>query len=335
MRTQTIKLFTLLLFGLPNLLSAQYIINYPMQSNYDVQEISCIEADLNCDNGYIVWEDGRSYEGAILKGKPNGEGKMTWASDIHYEGSFKNGNRHGYGKLVNKKTIYDGEWRNDMIGDQGAAVFENGDEYLGAFMDGSIHGKGTMRYDNGALYSGDWKDGIPHGEGTLIRSDKSTYTGTSDNGMRQGNGMVTWASGDTLQGEWKSNRLTGKAIYFFNNGDKLISNWRAGRLSNRATYLFKNGKKFSGSLTQLKEETSMEIATILATETNFQLAWMGVAMEFKANGEYDLANDFLSSAKEYATTSDQHYDLIDKVMVEVEALQKERGLANLPKKKAE
>lgn len=335
MRTQTIKLFTFLLFSLPNLLAAQYIINYPVQGNNDVQEISCVEADLNCKDGYIIWEDGRTYEGTILKGKPHGEGKMTWASDIHYEGSFKNGNRHGYGKLVNKKIIYDGEWRNDMIGDQGAAVFENGDEYLGAFMDGSIHGKGTMRYSNGALYSGDWKDGIPHGEGTLIRSDKSTYTGTSDNGMRQGAGKITWSSGDTLQGEWKANRLTGKAIYFFNNGDKLISNWRSGRLSTRATYIFNNGKKITGSMAELKEEVSMEIANILATETNFQLAWMGVAMEFKANGEYNLANDFLAVAKEYATTSDQHYDLIDKVQSEVATLQKEKGLANLPKKKAE
>ena len=131
------------------------------------------------------------------------------------------------------------------------------------------------------------------------------------------------------------NRLSGKAIFNFQNGDKLISNWRKGRLSNRGAYIFKNGKKITGSLQQIKEEANLQITDILNTETNFQLAWMGIAMEFKTNGDYEMAGDFLSSAKEYASTSTAHYDLIDRVMGEVENLQKERGLANLPKTKAE
>ncbi len=335
MRTPTTTLLLFILLTIPGFMSAQYIIKYPAQGNSGVVETTCVDVDLNCEDGYVAWEDGRSYEGAIKNGRPNGEGKMTWSSEVYYEGSFKNGNRHGYGKMVNKKMTYDGEWRDDMIGDQGAAIFENGDEYLGAFMDGSIHGKGTMRYKNGALYSGDWQNGIPHGEGTLIRSDKSVFNGMIDGGMRQGEGMITWASGDTLNGDWKMNRLSGKAIYNFQNGDKLISNWRNGRLSNRAAYIFKNGKKLTGSLQQIKEAANMQITDILNTETNFQLAWMGFAMEFKTNGDYEIAGDFLSSAKEYASTSIMHYDLIDRVIGEVETLQKERGLANLPKKKAE
>ncbi len=335
MQALTTNLILLFLFTVPNIMSAQYIVKYPAQMNSGVVETTCVDVDLNCEEGYIAWEDGRSYEGAIKNGKPNGEGKMTWSGKVYYEGSFKNGHRHGYGKMVNKKMTYDGEWRHDMIGDQGAAIFENGDEYLGAFMDGSIHGKGTMRYKNGALYSGDWQNGIPHGEGTLIRSDKSVFSGKIDGGMREGEGMITWASGDTLNGDWKMNRLSGKAIYSFQNGDKLISNWRNGRLSNRAAYVFKNGKKLTGSLQQIKEAANLQITDILHTETNFQVAWMGIAMEFKANGDYEIAGDFLSSAKEYASTSTMHYDLIDRVMGEVEVLQKERGLANLNKKKAE
>ena len=335
MRTLTTNLIVLILLTIPGFMSAQYIIKYPAQSNSEITEISCVDVDLNCENGFVLWEDGRNYEGAIKDGKPDGEGKMSWANDVYYEGTFKNGNRHGYGKMVNKKTTYDGEWREDMIGDQGAAVFENGDEYLGAFLDGSIHGKGTMRYKNGAFYSGDWQNGIPHGEGTLIRSDKSVFSGMTEEGMRQGAGVITWASGDTLNGNWSMNRLSGKAIFNFQNGDKLISNWRKGRLSNRGAYIFKNGKKITGSLQQIKEEANLQITDILNTETNFQLAWMGIAMEFKTNGDYEMAGDFLSSAKEYASTSTAHYDLIDRVMGEVENLQKERGLANLPKTKAE
>ena len=335
MRTPATKLFLFVLLTIPGFISAQYIVKYPAQANSGVVETICIEGGLDCENGYVAWEDGRNYEGAFKNGRPNGEGKMTWSSEVYYEGSFKNGHRHGYGKMVNKKMTYDGEWRDDMIGDQGAAIFENGDEYLGAFMDGSIHGKGTMRYKNGALYSGDWQNGIPHGEGTLIRSDKSVFNGMIDGGMRQGDGMITWASGDTLKGEWKMNRLSGKAIFNFQNGDKMVSNWRNGRLSNRAAYVFKSGKKLSGSLQQIKEEANQEITDILNTETNFQVAWMGIAMEFKTNGDYEIAGDFLSSAKEYASTSTMHYDLIDRVIGEVETLQKERGLANLNKKKAE
>ena len=110
MRTLTTNLIVLILLTIPGFMSAQYIVKYPAQNNSEITEISCVDVDLNCENGFVLWEDGRNYEGAIKNGKPNGEGKMSWTNDVYYEGTFKNGNRHGYGKMVNKKTTYDGEW---------------------------------------------------------------------------------------------------------------------------------------------------------------------------------------------------------------------------------
>ena len=61
----------------------------------------------------IVLEDGSTYQGKILDGKPHGFGKKRTYDGQLYIGDFHQGNENGYGTLFSKKgTIsYQGLWK--------------------------------------------------------------------------------------------------------------------------------------------------------------------------------------------------------------------------------
>ena len=58
-------------------------------------------------------EDGSTYQGKILDGKPHGFGKKLTYDGQLYIGDFYQGNENGYGTLFSKKgTIsYQGLWK--------------------------------------------------------------------------------------------------------------------------------------------------------------------------------------------------------------------------------
>lgn len=59
-----------------------------------------------------VYEDGRIYEGPILSGMKEGEGKLTYPDGAYYEGNFSKNKMHGYGTLYYRigKPAYEGHW---------------------------------------------------------------------------------------------------------------------------------------------------------------------------------------------------------------------------------
>ena len=80
----------------------------------------------------ITLENGGTYIGELLNGKPEGKGKYIYPKS-EYEGYFKNGKKHGQGVL---------KFNNDYI-------------YIGDYEEGFAHGKGTLYFCNEILYQGD------------------------------------------------------------------------------------------------------------------------------------------------------------------------------------
>lgn len=62
-------------------------------------------------------EEGRWYEGYVLNGKKQGNGKLMFQDGAFYEGEFKNGQMHGKGTLYynTSKPAYDGMWFKDQF----------------------------------------------------------------------------------------------------------------------------------------------------------------------------------------------------------------------------
>lgn len=77
----------------------------------------------------------------------------TIGNNNYYMGSFLNGVASGYGKLlVDKKILYDGEWKYNQM-----------------------HGKGKKYYDNKIIYKGEFKNNKRNGRGEEYKNNKIIY----------------------------------------------------------------------------------------------------------------------------------------------------------------
>jgi len=90
----------------------------------------------------------------------------------------------------------------------GTFRFDNGDKYVGGFIDGSRTGKGTYTWPNGNKYVGEWKDGDRTGKGTFTWPSGNKHVGEWKDNNRHGKGVYTYADGTTKTGVWEN------SVYF-------------------------------------------------------------------------------------------------------------------------
>lgn len=136
--------------------------------------------------GKVIWENGSTFEGAMVDGARTGKGKFVWPSG----------------------QSFDGEWRNDTPMGAGILTFANGDRYEGNVVDGTPNGSGKMQYAHGDSYAGEFRNGQPEGKGTFIWKNGNRYTGQWASGLRQGTGVYTWSNGDQWIGEFNRDQQT-------------------------------------------------------------------------------------------------------------------------------
>ena len=89
------------------------------------------------------------YEGEILKGLPNGNGKLYNKNNILiFSGRFKDGEKIGYGTeyFDNKKVKYKGYFHNNVYDGLGLLYYFERSYYKGLFKNGFRHGEGAV-YD--------------------------------------------------------------------------------------------------------------------------------------------------------------------------------------------
>lgn len=90
------------------------------------------EGQLKLDQGKMV------YEGSMLNGKMNGEGKLAFKNGDTYKGQFKNG-------------VFEGK---------GTYTAKDGWTYVGQFKKGLADGQGTLTTEDKTVYQGKFKQGI-------------------------------------------------------------------------------------------------------------------------------------------------------------------------------
>ncbi len=83
--------------------------------------------------------------------------------------------------------------------------YDNGDRYVGNFVNGLPNGEGTYVYANGARYVGSLSNGVPSGQGTYIFPDDARVTGLYQNGKIQ-IGTALFANGDRYEGQFDTTR---------------------------------------------------------------------------------------------------------------------------------
>jgi len=141
-----------------------------------------------------------------------------------YNGLWESDKRAGKGsyslldpKTKEYRTIYYGEWRDDMKDGNGIFYYAHDVEsyYEGNWSCDKRHGFGKMFFPDGSIYEGGWVDDQEHGRGTLYLSNGDVYDGQWEHGVKHGQGnfhlrsrghvlVGTWFQGTSKCGEIKS-----------------------------------------------------------------------------------------------------------------------------------
>ena len=144
-----------------------------------------------------------------------------------YHGEFKKNTliRHGRGLFIwEDGEYYLGYWINDKRDGKGTNNYANGDIYEGEYKNGKKEGKGTYKWKNGDIYIGDWKNDMKEGEGRYKYNNGDKYIGLFKMDKIEGNGKYIWSNNNTYNGQFKNNEIEGKGIlnYISNNVNKEI-----------------------------------------------------------------------------------------------------------------
>lgn len=101
-----------------------------------------------------------------------GKGKFVNENEeIEFYGDFKNGKKNGQGVFkFNNGDLYVGGFLNDKMWGEGVYYFcDNGSVVRGDIFRGDeIKGRGKFSWVGGGRYEGDIEDGIPHGRGEFF-----------------------------------------------------------------------------------------------------------------------------------------------------------------------
>jgi hypothetical protein len=144
--------------------------------------------------GIATFPNGDVYDGTYSAGKRAGSGTYTWSKNgDKYSGFYSDNVRYGLGLytysgtstdeteeaeqeatvLVNKVSVYHGNYENNLKNGFGTFKYTNGDTYSGKWNDGKKHGKGAYRYSiDGSVLEGTWKAGyLNYGRWVLPNGD--------------------------------------------------------------------------------------------------------------------------------------------------------------------
>ncbi len=194
--------------------------------------------------GKVVWDNGDSYDGSLVKGQRQGEGQFIWASGQRYSGTWEQDQPRGQGQMqFTNGNRYQGRVEDGLPEGQGVMRYASGDEFTGQLKRGSPNGRGvyvwaagqrfegewlqgvaqgagTLKFANGDIFEGPVRDGVPHGPGRLVYANGDTYTGNFKNGRPDGEGRFAWKMGDVYAGQWRDGLKDGAGVMTWANGDR-------------------------------------------------------------------------------------------------------------------
>ena len=214
------------------------------------------------------------YTGDLLDGKPNGIGTMYYQNGAEYQGHWVDGKRNGKGTFSFGKTIYEGDFVNDIIEGKGTVTFETGEQYIGDFKNCRQHGQGVFIYRDGSKYIGEFVGGQRNGRGKFVDKDRNEiyngfylegkrtgkgtifyhnsdtiikYQGDVVNGIRDGNGKLFYKNGKIFSGPFMNDKERGCGQLQFPSGDIYSGDCFHGVINGYGTMTFKTGFKYVGN----------------------------------------------------------------------------------------
>ena len=140
--------------------------------------------------------------------------------------------------------------KNNEIEKNKKKVYENGEYYIGDFLNGLKHGKGKLYYkDNTIKYEGDFANDKYEGKGKYIYKSGNFYIGDFLNGLRHGKG-IEYYKNNTIkyEGNLVNDEYEGKGKYIWEDGEYYIGDFLKGLKHGKGKQCYKNNTiKYEGN----------------------------------------------------------------------------------------
>lgn len=89
-------------------------------------------------------------------------------------------------------------------------------DYHSQCIKGNCHkGHGTFDWENGDTYVGSWIQGLPDGNGKFLWANGDVYSGNFEEGKMSGQGRYKWKNGNHYTGQWKNNQMNGRGTFYW------------------------------------------------------------------------------------------------------------------------
>lgn len=197
--------------------------------------------------GKVVWDNGDSYEGNLVKGRRQGEGQFVWASGQRYSGTWEQDQPRGQGQMqFTNGNRYQGRVEDGVPEGQGVMRYASGDQFTGQLKRGSPNGRGVYLWAAGQRFEGEWLQGVAQGPGTLKFANGDIFDGPVRDGVPYGTGRLVYASGDTYTGNLKNGRPDGEGRFAWKSGDSYVGQWRDGLKEGTGVMTWANGDRWEG-----------------------------------------------------------------------------------------
>ena len=86
-------------------------------------------------------------------------------------------------------------------------------------------GHGTFQWENGDMYIGSWINGLPNGNGKFIWENGDNFTGNFEEGKLSGQGRYKWKNGNSYNGQWVENKMSGRGTFYWNKEGATYEGW--------------------------------------------------------------------------------------------------------------
>lgn len=172
----------------------------------EVRERTCVYGD--CENG----------RGTL-------EMKVEFGTAV-YRGEFRNGRFHGYGRVevplsFTERSLYAGNWENDLRSGRGTYYDGKGSLYIGEWRNDKRHGRGSYFFG-----LKDWREN-EHTEFWLSQNSEN-YTGQFVDDHYQGEGVYRWTDGSRYEGGFFASEKHGFGTYYYSTGTARQQLWDYG-----------------------------------------------------------------------------------------------------------
>ena len=203
-------------------------------------------------SGALFFSNGDKFDGVLVKGIPEGNGRVLRANGDAYDAVFKNGVAVGVasysfgGDRTGGRFI--GLVENHFPHGDGTYFNQDGSSFAVRFDRGSVVSFGEFKFANGDRWQGPIRVVRPEGKGVLHLANGDRIDGVLDKEKFAPGAQYFFAKGGVFTGEMVGNVPAGKGVLRLPTGDRIRGVIAGGVFSGVSTLQMADGRRYEGKL---------------------------------------------------------------------------------------